>query len=72
MAVTRSKGTKIIDVAARNDLPVAIHLASASPDEVTLVPDIVEDRFVADTPDRLNGGQGVAYDRGKLGATLKR
>ena len=44
-------------VADRNGLPVAIHVASASPHEVTLVPDTVEGRFVADTPERLIGGK---------------
>jgi transposase len=65
----RGKGTKIMAVADRNGLPVAIHVASASPHEVTLVPDTVEDRFVADTPERLIGDK--AYDSDKLDAKLE-
>ena len=65
----RGKGTKIMAVADRNGLPVAIHVASASPHEVTLVEDTVEDRFVADTPERLIGDK--AYDSDKLDAKLE-
>lgn len=65
----RGEGTKIMAVADRNGLPVAIHVASASPHEVTLVPDTVEDRFVADTPERLIGDK--AYDSDKLDAQLE-
>lgn len=65
----RGKGTKIMAVADRNGLPVAIHIASASPHEVTLVPDTVEGRFVADTPERLIGDK--AYDSDKLDAELE-
>ncbi|TAK71632.1 MAG: IS5 family transposase [Betaproteobacteria bacterium] len=65
----RGKGTKIMAVADGNDLPAAIHVASASPHEVTLVEDTVEDRFVADTPERLIGDK--AYDSDKLDAKLE-
>ena len=65
----RGKGTKIMAVADRNGLPVAIHVASASPHEITLVQDTVEDRFVADTPERLIGDK--AYDSDKLDAKLE-
>jgi transposase len=64
----RGKGTKIMAVADRHGLPVAIHVASASPHEVTLVPDTIEGRFVADTPDRLIGDK--AYDSDKLDTQL--
>jgi len=64
----RGKGTKIMAVADRHGLPVAIHIASASPHEVTLVPDTIEGRFVADTPDRLIGDK--AYDSDKLDTQL--
>lgn len=65
----RGKGTKIMAVADRNGLPVAIHVASASPHEVTLVTDTVEGRFVADTPERLIGDK--AYDSDKLDTKLE-
>ena len=57
-------------VADRNGLPVAIHVASASPHEVTLVQDTVEGRFVADTPERLIGDK--AYDSDPLDDQLMR
>jgi transposase len=57
-------------VADRHGLPVAVHIASASPHEVTLVPDTVQGRFVADCPGRLIGDK--AYDSDKLDAKLQR
>jgi len=66
----RGKGTKIMAVADRNGLPIAVHVASASPHEVTLVEDTVEDRFVADTPKRLIGDK--AYDSDKLDDALNK
>jgi transposase len=68
-ATKRGKGTKLMAVADRNGLPVAIHIASASPHEVTLVPDTIEGRFVADTPARLIGDR--AYDSDKLDALMQ-
>lgn len=65
----RGKGTKIMAVADRHGLPVAVHVASASPHEVTLVPDTLEDRFIADSPSRLIGDK--AYDSDKLDAKLE-
>jgi transposase len=41
-------------------LPVAIHVASASPYETTLVDATLDDRFLADLPERLIGDK--AYD----------
>lgn len=49
----RGKGTKIMALAGRNVHPLAVYVASAAPHEVTLVPDAVEGRFVAGTPERL-------------------
>jgi transposase len=57
-------------VADRHGLPVAVYIASASPHEVTLVPDTVESRFVADCPRRLIGDK--AYDSDKLDAQLEK
>jgi len=39
----------------RFGLPIAIHLESASPHEVTLVEATIASRFVADKPQRLIG-----------------
>ena len=64
----RGKGTKIMAVADRHGLPVAIHVASASPHEVTLVQNTIESRFVTDTPERLIGDK--AYDSDKLDAQM--
>jgi len=64
----RGKGTKIMAVADRYGLPVAVYVASASPHEVTLAPDTVQSRFVADPPARLIGDK--AYDSDKLDASL--
>jgi transposase len=49
-------------------LPLAIHLASASPAEVTLVEATLDDRFLAWYPERLIGDK--AYDSDPLDETL--
>jgi transposase len=54
----------------RHGLPVAVHLASASPHEVRLVVPTLEARFLADLPSRLIGDRG--YDSDPLDATLQR
>src|SRR6266704_3402784 len=64
----RGKGTKLMAVADRHGLPVAVHFASASPHEITLAPDTVGGRFVASAPARLIGDR--AYDSDKLDAEL--
>ncbi len=64
----RGKGTKLMAVADRAGLPVAIHTAPASPHEVTLVKDTLEERFTEDAPQRLIGDR--AYDSDKLDADL--
>ncbi len=65
----RGKGTKIMAVADRHGLPIAVHVASASPHEVTLVPSTLEDRLVTDSPERLIGDK--AYDSDKLDSKLE-
>ena len=45
-------------------LPLAVHLASASPGEVTLVAETLDARFLPDYPDRLIGDK--AYDSDPL------
>jgi len=52
----------------RRRLPVALHVASASPAEVRLVEDTLHDRFLADDPPRLIGA--LAYDSAPLDAAL--
>ena len=52
----------------RHGLPVAVHVASASPYEPHLVPATLEARFLADLPTRLIGDRG--YDSDRLDETL--
>src|SRR5690349_18109273 len=52
----------------RAGLPIAIHVASASPYEPHLVPATLDARFLADLPTRLIGDRG--YDSDPLDATL--
>lgn len=64
-ATRRGKGTKVMAVADRAGLPVAVHVASASPHEVTLAEETVAKCFVADeNPARLIGDK--AYDSDQL------
>lgn len=56
----RGKGTKIMAVADRHSLPVAVSIASASPHEVTLVGQTLAEMIVADAPEHLIGDN--AYD----------
>jgi len=60
----RGKGSKIMAVADRNGLPVAVCTDSASPAEVKLVAQTLEQRFIADVPERLIGDK--AYDSDRL------
>ena len=64
----RGKGTKIMAIADGNGLPVAVRTESASPAEVKLVSQTIEDRFVADPPTRLIGDLG--YDSDPLDAEV--
>ena len=64
----RGKGTKIMAVADRNGLPVAVCTESASPAEVKLVSQTLEQRFIADVPERLIADK--AYDSDKLDREL--
>ena len=65
----RGKGTKIMAVVDRGGLPIAVHIDSASPHEVTLVEDTLAATFVGDLPERLIGDR--AYDSDKLDETLR-
>ena len=59
----RGKGTKIMGIADRNGLPLALRTESASPSEVKLVEATMEDRIVAEVPERLIGDKGYDSDR---------
>jgi len=60
----RGKGTKIMGIADSHGLPLALRTESASPAEVTLVKKTIEERIVANVPERLIGDK--AYDSDKL------
>lgn len=66
----RGKGTKLMAVSDRAGLPVALHVSSASPHEVTLVEATLKDRFTHARPERMIGDK--AYDSDPLDARLKR
>ena len=57
-------------VADAAGLPVAVHTASASPHEVTLVQETLAQRFTAELPNRLIGDK--AYDSDPLDLALMR
>ena len=60
----RGKGTKIMGIADGHGLPLALRTESASPAEVKLVEPTLEERFVAEVPERLIGDK--AYDSDRL------
>lgn len=65
----RGKGTKLMAVADGAGIPLAIHAASASPHEVTLVLDTLKERFVRKKLVRLIGDR--AYDSDPLDQSLE-
>ena len=60
----RGKGIKLMAVADRAGLPLAVHAASVSPHEVTLVGETLAQVFTAERPERLIGDK--AYDSDPL------
>jgi transposase len=64
----RGKGTKIMGIADRHGLPLALRTESASPAEVKLVTATLEARAVAEVPERLIGDK--AYDSDRLDEQL--
>ena len=62
------KGSKVMAVADAHGLPIAIHVRSASPNEVTLVHETLGKSFLADAPRRLIGD--CAYDSDRLDESL--
>ena len=65
----RGKGTKIMVIANKDSLPVAISVGSASPSEVTLVETTIDARFTKTNPTLLIGDK--AYDSDPLDQRLK-
>jgi len=65
----RGKGTKLMAVADRDGLPLAVYAASASPHEVTLVEATLAEVLTAERPQRLIGDK--AYDSDPLDAELE-
>lgn len=57
-------------MAERSGLPIALHIDSASPHEVTLVVDTLATTFVGDLPERLIGDK--AYDSARLDEVLRK
>ena len=64
----RGKGTKIMGIADRSGLPLALRTESASPAEVKLVEATLDERIVAEVPERLIGDK--AYDSDALDKSL--
>ena len=64
----RGKGTKIMGIADGHGLPLALRAESASPAEVKLVESTLEERIVAEVPERLIGDK--AYDSDGLDEKL--
>ena len=66
----RGKGSKIMAIADRHGLPVAVHVVSASPNEATLVEPTLQRRFLRETPQRLIGDK--AYDSDPLDQRVRK
>ena len=64
----RGKGSKVMAVADGTGLPIAISVTSASPHEVTLVSETLNQRFVAEQPEKLIGDR--TYDSDPLDEQL--
>src|SRR5579862_4401164 len=65
----RGKGSKIMAISDGHGLPLAVHVASASPHETKLVEPTIERRFLAETPQRLIGDR--AYDSDPLDTQIR-
>jgi transposase len=65
----RGKGSKIMAISDGHGLPLAVHVASASPHETKLVGATIERRFLAETPERLIGDR--AYDSDPLDVQIR-
>ncbi len=67
-ATKRGKGTKLMAVADRAGVPLAVCAAAAAPHETTLVAPTLDSRFLDALPQRLIGDR--AYDADPLDAAL--
>src|SRR5271156_6065731 len=65
----RGKGSKIVAIADRHGLPIAVHLASTRPNEAILVETTLQRRFLPEAPARLIGDK--AYDSDPLEQRLR-
>ena len=65
----RGKGTKLMAVADRSGLPLAVHTVGASPHEVILVEETLKAGFTQQKPKRLIGDR--AYDSDPLDEQLE-
>jgi transposase len=65
----RGKGSKIVAIADRHGLPIAVHVASARPNEAILVEACLGQRFLTEAPARLIGDK--AYDSDPLDQRLR-
>ena len=65
----RGKGSKIMAISDGHGLPLAVHVASASPHETKLVEPTIERRFLTETPQRLIGDR--AYDSDPLDVQIR-
>src|SRR5882762_741337 len=65
----RGKGSKIMAISDGHGLPLAVHVASASPHETKLVAPTIEQRFLAEAPERLIGDR--AYDSHPLNVQIR-
>jgi transposase len=65
----RGKGSKIMAISDGHGLPVAVHVASASPHETKLVGPTLEQRFVAQVPECMIGDR--AYDSDPLDVQIR-
>src|SRR5512147_1681703 len=63
------KGTKVMALADRTGVPIAVHIESASPNEITHVEATLASRFILAKPQRLIGDG--AYDSDPLDRHLR-
>ena len=62
MKTKGGKGSKVVAVADRTGLPIAVGMSSASSHEVTLFEATLDEQFIADPPERLNGDRTCESD----------
>src|ERR1700675_864512 len=65
----RGKGSKIMAISDGHGLPLAVHVASASPHETKLVRPTLEQRLLAEAPERRIGDR--AYDSDPLDVQMR-